>query len=86
MKFLRRMDRIVEMFEGLMRLEDAHIATSKRPAFVAIGVNPPEVRTRRPKFEVVHQIEDASATSTRTVGAEDLSRDINIFCMFRGVG
>lgn len=56
MEFLHRVDRIAEMFEGLMHPEDAHFATFIWSALVEIDGNPPAMHTRRPRFGVVHQI------------------------------
>ena len=47
MEFLHRVDRVAEMFEGVMRPEDSHLAVAKRPASVEVGGDPAAVQVDR---------------------------------------
>ena len=46
-KFLHRVDRIAEVFEGVVRLKRADLAVAKRPALVEISGDPSAVQIDR---------------------------------------
>ena len=66
MDFLHRVNRIVEVFEGVVRLEHADLAIGKRPAIAEIGGDPFTVEVDRPKTESCRQILDAPVGSSET--------------------
>jgi hypothetical protein len=47
MEFLHRVDRVVEVFEGIVRPEHAHLAVAKRPSRIEVGGDPATVQIDR---------------------------------------
>lgn len=47
MEFLHRVDRIAQMFEGVVRPKDSDLAVAKRPALVEIGRDPSAMQVNR---------------------------------------
>lgn len=60
MEFLHRVDRIAEVFQGVVRTEHANLTVTKRPALVEIGGDLSAAYTNRLVTGSYRQILDAS--------------------------